>query len=84
MLGLMKEKGKIASLILSERPKIAEEKEVSPGLEGDFKAAYESCAKNILQAIKADDEKLLASALHEFDELCEKEEEYSGSEQEVE
>lgn len=75
-MGLLGDKKKMVSLILSERPKI-EEKEVSQGLEGDFSQAHEATAKTIIEAIQAGDPGMVSRALKQFYQLCEKEEDYS-------
>lgn len=78
-MGLLGDKKKMASLILSEdfKPK---EKEVPQGLEGDFSKAHESIAKDLIDGIKSGDPGMVSRSLKQFYQMCEKEEEYSDEE----
>jgi hypothetical protein len=74
---LLSDQKKIAELILKERVKKPEEKEVPQGLEADFSKAHEAVAKDLMNAVKADDAKGVCRAMKSFYHLCEKESEYS-------
>ena len=80
MLGLLGDKKKMVSLILSEYPKKAEEKEVSQGLESDFSKAHDAIASELIEALKAGDPGKVSRSLKSFIKLCSKEEEYSEPE----
>lgn len=79
MLGLLGDQKKLVQLILSERP-MAEEKEVPKGLEGDFSAAHEAAAKELIDGIGAGDPRMVARSIKQMIMLCEREEEYSVEE----
>lgn len=78
MMGLLGDKKKMASLILSEAPK-NEEKKVPSGVEGDFSKACEQCASELIDGIKAGDPRMVSRALKHFVELSGREDEYSDS-----
>jgi hypothetical protein len=76
MMGLLGDKKKIASLILSESPR-PQEKEASQGIEGDFSKAHDQIAKDLIDGIKSGDPGKVSRSLKHFIQMCEKEEEYS-------
>jgi hypothetical protein len=77
MLGMMGDKKKLISIILSEKAHKPKEEEVSSGLESDFSGGYESIASDVMSAVKSGDSKKLASSLKEFMQMCMSEDEYS-------
>lgn len=77
MLGLLGDKKKIVQLVLSERPRQTEEREVPQGLEGDFSLACEALGKDIIEAVKAEDATMLAKSIKHLMKLAMKEDEYS-------
>ena len=79
MMGLLGDKKKAVSAILSESMK-PQEKEVSQGLEGDFSKAHDLIAKDLIEGIKSGDPGMVSRSLKHFVQMCEKEEEYSESE----
>lgn len=76
---LLIDQKKMAQLILNEvhKPK---EKEVPQGIEGDFSKAHESIAKELIDAIKSGDPRMVSRSLKMFFQVCDKEEEYSVEE----
>lgn len=80
MLGMLGDKKKIASIILSESPKKIEEKNVPQGLESDFSIGLESLASEMIEGLKNGEPGMVAKALKQFIILCKKEEEYSEPE----
>lgn len=79
MMGLLGDKKKIASVILSEvhAPKRPEEKNVPQGIEADFSAAHEALASDIISGIKDGDPGMVSRSLKQFFQLCEKEGDYT-------
>ena len=82
MLGMMGDKKKLISIILSEKSPKPKEESVSNGLEADFSSGYEGLAGDIMSAVKSGDSKKLASSLKEFMQICMREDEYSDSDEE--
>lgn len=80
MLGMLGDKKKIASIILSERPKI-EEKPVPQGIEADFSQGLEALAKDLVEGLKGGDPGMVSRSLKQFIKLCVKEDEYSEVEE---
>lgn len=76
MLGLLGDKKKMVSLILSEKQK-PKETEVPQGLEADFSQAHESLAKEFIEGIKNDDPGMVSRSLKQFIQLCVKEDDYT-------
>lgn len=73
---LLNDKKKIAQMVLSESPKLIE-KDVPQGVEGDFSVACEQCAKDLIDAVKAGEPRMVSRALRQFMAMAEREEEYS-------
>lgn len=67
---LLGDKRKIAAGIVGESPMRREE------VKADFPAALGQMASEILDAVKVNDPQMLAKALSNFMQMCEKEEEY--------
>ena len=74
MMGMLGDNKRKVAAILGEYKPV--EKEVGP-IEGDFSAAKESMAGEIMSALDAKDPKMLAKAMSQFMQMCNKEEDYS-------
>lgn len=82
MMGMLGDKKKLISIILSEKHQKPKEEKVSSGLESDFEGGYESIASDVMSAVKSGDAKKLASSMKEFIQMCMSEDEYSEDESE--
>lgn len=77
MLGLLGNKKGMASAILKEIPHKIEEKKVPEGLEADFGKACEQCASDLIEAVKAEEPRMVVRALKSLMAMINKEEEYA-------
>ena len=75
MMGLLGDKKKAISMVLSGKPEGLGPQSHEEKVETDYSAAMNSAAAEVMSAIETKDVSRLAKALESFDEVCESKEE---------